>query len=544
MLLKVLIHYTRYFPVFWGTFFFLASSLCGATSSLDTPEMIAQGKKIYEEGVLISGEPLLGKRPGDITVKGAEAACILCHRRSGMGLPEGASWVPPITGPALFENFRQSGHQSRLAAGIAYRNRPAFSRPAYDSSSLSHAIRQGISPTGHRFQYLMPRYVLDDANMASLIAYLRKLSATPSPGTDTSMVHFATVVSPGHSPAKRQSVTDVLQACLAERQPLGQQWKLHVWELAGLPETWGPQLDAWHARQNVFAMVSGLGLEEWGAVHDFCERQGIPCLFPNVDKPGRQAESIYNFYFSKGVMLEAEVIASYLAEHVPQTPLKRVIQLAPSDGAGAKAAAVLRRVLDGTGLEIESRTLAQLGTGGEALRDLRATDALVVWLPEAQLAALAKLAPEGSKAGVTFISGWLGGVEKAPLGVAWKKQALLVYPFDTPNRWEVRRNFNLQPWLQKQGIAGSDHRLLGNTLAACNLLTEGMLRLRGVMSRDYLVDLTENYPVSMGNAPGPQAFPRFSLGPGQRFSSKGAYLLRFVAPDWTQLEPVGDWIVP
>jgi hypothetical protein len=38
-------------------------------------------------------------------------------------------------------------------------------------------------------------------------------------------------------------------------------------------------------------------------------------------------------------------------------------------------------------------------------------------------------------------------------------------------------------------------------------------------------------------------YPRLSLGPGQRYASKGAYILRPGATkgSWT---PEGDWIVP
>ncbi len=38
------------------------------------------------------------------------------------------------------------------------------------------------------------------------------------------------------------------------------------------------------------------------------------------------------------------------------------------------------------------------------------------------------------------------------------------------------------------------------------------------------------------------AFPRFTLGPGQRYGSKGGYLMRVDADG--RLSPDGDWIVP
>jgi hypothetical protein len=221
------------------------------------------------------------------------------------------------------------------------------------------------------------------------------------------------------------------------------------------------------------------------------------------------------------------------------------VQVHPPQGSGARAAQALGQALQGSGLPLEDRVLA--ATDPDALRaavqGLGKTDALVLWLREGELEALSG-AMEPPETGTILFSAVLGGKERAPLTEAWKRSSLLVYPFDPPYRWEIRMAYNLRTWLGEQGLTPSDERLQGNTLAACNLLAEGMARLRGRYLRDYLVELTENYPTAMGNAPAPQAFPRFSLGPGQRFSSKGAYIARFAADDLKRLEKVADWIVP
>ena len=39
-------------------------------------------------------------------------------------------------------------------------------------------------------------------------------------------------------------------------------------------------------------------------------------------------------------------------------------------------------------------------------------------------------------------------------------------------------------------------------------------------------------------------YPRLGLAPGQRFASKGAYLVRFADRDGERLVVDGDWIVP
>jgi len=495
-----------------------------------------------------------GVRSGGLEAFGGEVACALCHQRSGMGLAEGAIPAPPVSAPALFRNEqpRTLGRTPRLAPGMQFEDFHFRRRPPYDDINLARAIREGVSPTGDAFNYLMPRYDLSDDAMRALIAYLRRLSAQPSPGVSGREAHFATVVAPGMHPADREAYLGVLQACATQRHaepnedaPEGYQaWHLHVWDLEGPPETWRQQLQGNYERQPVFAMASGLGRDEWLPVEQFCEANRLPCLFPNVEVPGTPTGGRYSFYFYKGVLLEAEVVARYLEDRREGGGIARVIQVSRPEDSGGRAAAALRTALARSGLMVEDRALTDTDQTTAALltRGLTGTDALVLWLREPDLAAFtAAVAPP--KAGVVMISGVLGGKEKAPLAAAWRPSALMVYPYDPPFRWERRMAYNLRPWLAQHGLPAVDERLQGNTLTACALLSEGMMRMRGRHLREYLVELTENYPW-MGNAPAPQAFPRFSIGPGQRFTSKGAYITRFSEADPVRLEQAGEWIVP
>lgn len=54
-------------------------------------------------------------------------------------------------------------------------------REPYTEESLARAIRAGTGADGHALSYLMPRFVLDDAAMAELIAYLKRLTAKNVP---------------------------------------------------------------------------------------------------------------------------------------------------------------------------------------------------------------------------------------------------------------------------------------------------------------------------------------------------------------------------
>ena len=60
-------------------------------------------------------------------------------------------------------------------------------------------------------------------------------------------------------------------------------------------------------------------------------------------------------------------------------------------------------------------------------------------------------------------------------------------------------------------------------------------------SREFVVERLEH---RMGTANELSIYPRLSLGPGQRYASKGSYIVRVGGADDSQLEPLSDWIVP
>jgi len=67
------------------------------------------GRRIYREGVLPSGKPLRARLGNGAELSGAAAACVICHRRSGLGGGEGRNTVRPITGRLLFESAHSRG---------------------------------------------------------------------------------------------------------------------------------------------------------------------------------------------------------------------------------------------------------------------------------------------------------------------------------------------------------------------------------------------------------------------------------------------------
>jgi hypothetical protein len=60
-------------------------------------------------------------------------------------------------------------------------------------------------------------------------------------------------------------------------------------------------------------------------------------------------------------------------------------------------------------------------------------------------------------------------------------------------------------------------------------------------SREFLLERMEH---RLGTALEPSIYPHLSLGPGQRFASKGSYIVAVGGADDRELTPVSDWIVP
>ncbi|BDG02338.1 c-type cytochrome [Anaeromyxobacter oryzae] len=525
-----------------------------AAGAWAAPASPAAGERLYREGVLPSGRPLRGEREGGVGVEGAAAACATCHRRSGLGSWEGQLVIPPIIGRYLFRPGARNVEDPELPHVQGYVPR----RDAYTDATLARAIREGKDPQGRALGFVMPRYRLDDATMASLVAYLRGLTTGAVPGVERDTLHFATVITPDADPIARRGMLDVLHQFFADKNagyrgespPLqssrgvmyrvNRKWTLHVWELSGPPEGWEQQLSHHLAATPVFAVISGIGGRTWAPVHRFCERAALPCLLPNVEAPVVSERDFYPVYFSRGVLLEADLIARELQARRHDLGVRRVVSLFREGDVGAEAARALQAAAAAAGLEAASRVVSPGPARqrlAEALGDSRAGDAVVLWLRPHDLAAL-----PAPPAGVTavYASGLMGDLEHAPLPPAWRGTARLTYPFDLPERRKVRMSFPLG-WFAVRHIPVVDERVQTDTYLACVILSETVGHMLDSFVRDYLVERVEAL-LSHRQVNG--YYPRLGLAPGQRFASKGGYVVRFAQADGTQVIADGEWTVP
>jgi len=522
---------------------------------------VSAGEAIYLRGIATDGRPIEALRTANgLRASGAEVACVNCHRRSGLGATEGRIAVPPITGRYLYHQRSKSHDQPDLP----YVEGMHKNHPAYDDATLARAIRDGLNSEGRPLGYLMPHFALGDADMAALIEYLKSLDPQRVPGVSDAVLHFATIVTPDADPVKKQGMLDVMQQYFLEKNTrmlqkspqmhtsgdtmyaktmlmVNRRWQLHVWELTGPAATWQAQLEQDLAREPVFAVLSGLGGSNWSPVHAFCEHSRVPCIFPNVEVPATADGDFYTLYLSKGVLLEAELLARSLQDPalVP-LPIRAVRQVYRAGDSGEAAARALEDALRGKGVPARSVALpaGRPGSGiAAALKDLAKDEALVLWLRPADLAALDAA---GAPAGPVFLSGMMGGLEHAPLPAAWRSRAWLAMPVDLPERRGVRLDFPYG-WFRIRHIALVADQVQADTYLTCGLVAETLSHMVDTFVRDYLVERTEEnleHRIMTGY------YPRLSLSEGQRFASKGGYVARFADATGAKLVAEHDWVVP
>jgi hypothetical protein len=260
---------------------------------------------------------------------------------------------------------------------------------------------------------------------------------------------------------------------------------------------------------------------------------------PNVDLPIVAEQDFYPVYWSRGVLLEADLIARALrTEAVPKTPHGRVVQVYRSDDVGAAGAAALRTQFERGGLAPVDRVLSGAREAGSApLAGLRSGDQVVLWLRDGDLTTLPHELPAG--VGV-YASGLMADLERATPPVEWRRRIHMAYPFDLPDLRRVRMNFPLG-WMRVQHLPVIDERVQTSTYIACQILADALGSMLDSFVRDFLVERVESM-LSTRLASG--YYPRLGLAPGQRFASKGGYLVHFTASSGTQVVAEGDWTTP
>jgi hypothetical protein len=400
----------------------------------------------------------------------------------------------------------------------------------------------------------MPRYELDGEALSALAQYLRSMSASPAPGVSATALRFATVITPDADPASARAMLAILGAFVADkngatrseqrRRAAGSDWmyqgyrtwELDVWQLSGPPATWGAQLEERYRERPPFALISGIAGDTWQPVHDFCERVEMPCILPNASGLSA-AKDFYSIYYSRGIAFGGELLAGHLHAMAPA----RVIQVYRASSPGSDAAAALRAARSGASLvdvPVEGSSEIRDALSAAVARET-APYSLVLWLGKEDLNSL-RGREELVRADGIFVSGYLVDPATLELDSAIAPKVRVVYPYDLPQGRE-QRLARARLWMKAKKIEVSDERVQANTFFAASLASDAIGHIAGTYSREYLIERMEHMA---GRLPNTSYYPRISIAPGQRYASKGGYIVRLSGDPAHPVVADSPWIVP
>ena len=536
-------------------------------------QALQYGERMYREGILPSGVPMKATVMGDIPMDGRMFTCDDCHQRSGIGSNEGTIITWPTNGKELFRPRTQTGayrepqeqvqSSGRKSLPPYYRREPA--RPAYTDETLARVLRSGIDPTGRKLDPVMPKYRFNKDNMAVMVHYLKNLSSEPSPGVNDTYLNLATIITEEVAVDKQEAMLDVLTAYVdahnsqsrheekrarsgpfykSEKHQSYRRIKLHVWTLVGPASSWAQQLEDYYSGQPVFAFVGGISESSWEPVHQFCEKNEIPSVFPLTDFPVVSDSDWYTLYFSKGFHQEGESAAKYIRRTYADGQDIRIVQV--YDSTKPESAALYQGFHTTWGTfnlaPLENLDISKVGFAGvkQAVQDLDQSGVVIVltWLDQDGFSkVLRESEMQGAVKGFLSSSSLQG--ENLEYLLKYKDKILLTYPASI-SRDKKSSRFAVEQWLKARNIEQKHFTIEAKTYFLGWMLTGAIKSMRSEFFREYFMEgfdmmIDQDYAIAV--------YPRLTFGPAQRYASKGCYLVQLSEDPEKRLWPVSDWVI-
>jgi hypothetical protein len=539
-----------------------------SAANLQTAEIIRLGERMYQKGILPSGLPMPAFIRGDVEVDSSAFSCSSCHLRAGLGSFEGGVVTSPTTGNKLYKPYRRPPSLGDIPdrAGRYIYAKTVSERPAYNRISLATAMRFGTDPAGQIFNDVMPRYPLSDYDMDILIRYLELLSSEYSPGASSSEFKFATIITDDVSGDERQALLLPLQKFIAHKnQQMAmyndfikfgyvptidmrysfRQASLDIWELKGPPETWRKQLAAYYAEKPVFVVLGGISNGDWRPIHDFCEEQRLPCLFPITDFPVLSESGWYTYYFNRGYAQEGEAVARYLnqLETLPdETPILQIVQ---DSRVGKSLATSFQNIWNELGRQtVTSVTL----TAGQLVDEAALSNLLIkhkpgiliLWTDAELLPNLPALISQLPAQGMVFVSSSYLGKKTAAIAETIRNRVYITYPYRlTPYVGPKTGGHDSKVPVMTGAKDFGDRRIVSRSTTMLHQATlQGLNLIYDNLYRDHLLDV-----MSMQMDLTVRDYERLSFGPGQRYVSKGCYIIQLGPGAEPALLPRSEWVI-
>jgi hypothetical protein len=411
----------------------------------------------------------------------------------------------------------------------------------------------------------MPRYFLNKNNMDILVNYLKNLSSEISPGVDNATIRFATVITDEVPIEDQTAMLSVLQAHIdarnsqyrhqerrvksgpfykTESYQAYRKLSLSVWKLNGQENTWASQLESYYRDEPVFGLLGGITTGSWKPIHEFCEQNRIPSLFPLTDLPLISESDWYTLYFSKGLYQEGESVAKYL--HIskniePDVKIVQVFRKSRKSTALAQSFEKSWKRFRKTAPEniILSPNEELSDEFWKNTLETPKQTVLLLWLEAEDITSLENLAQAKIRPQMVFLSSGLIGTDLSIVPDNVREISYLSYPYKLPSK-NTKRLLVVKRWLQARKLSFNNKEIQTKMYFLGWMLPAGIKHMRSEFFREYFMEgfdmmVDQDYAIAI--------YPRLSFGPGQRYASKGCYIVQLSKGPNPELIKKSEWVI-
>ena len=292
-------------------------------------------------------------------------------------------------------------------------------------------------------------------------------------------------------------------------------------------------------------MLGGIASGSWAPIHNFCEQQKIPCILPVTEQPVVSDTDWYTLYFSKGFYQEGEAAARYLRSTLDSSQNSRVVQIYRSGSDGALLAKRFQETLGESGVitttdkvlntdePITDKLLQQIFEAPRA-------DAVLLWLENTDMSTATNWLVKQSQQPKTVFASWglLDG-DTSAIPDQLRDKVYLTYPRDFPGNKRIQVNV-LKRWLTIRKIPVTNLDIQSQMYFLGWMLPGAITHMRSEFFRDYFI---ESFDMMKDQDYAIAAFPRLTFGPGQRYASKGCYIVQLADGAQPELIKKSEWII-
>ncbi|HEX7176508.1 MAG TPA: ABC transporter substrate-binding protein [Pyrinomonadaceae bacterium] len=506
----------------------------GTTTTTARPQPLTEqerrGRSLYLRGESASGSEIVAV-VGELDVPASTMTCAGCHGARGEGKTEGGVTAGSLVWSHLVKPY---GHMH--PSGRKHAN-------PFTESSFIRAVSNGVDPEGNDLLAAMPRYRMSAADMADLIAYLKRIETDLDPGlSDTSLRVGVVLPAKGVLAETGAAMKDVLAAYFDGVNSRGgvynRKIELRVAEAGDDGAATAAAARAFARQEQVFAFVGGISVGADAELAALARDEEIPFIAPSTLTPQTGTPpNRYVFYLLSGVAEQARALVNFAASQKELNKKRAAIVYTEGTLAVAAAAATEDQAKKSGWAGVTKQGYKADGfDAAQIVRRLKQEGAESVFVFGGEASALVKEAAALGWTPHVFFLGMMAGRDfpgEAPAG--FKDRVFLSFP-TIPADVTPAGVAEFRALQEKYKFAPRHVAAQLSAFAAAKIFVEGLQRVGRDLSRERLVTALEGfYDFETG------VTPRLTFGPNRRVGAAGAYVVT-IDPEKKEFVPASGWV--